>query len=91
MWQARPTEPQPRDTVYSKHAQESIFSTNQVSSEEPERQEAPWSARSSPQENQPHFCVGGGGGGGAGRDGPSVKAVDEQAVGGTGALLALDP
>lgn len=37
------------------------------------------------------FLRGGGGGGGAGRDGPSVKAVDEQAVGGTGALLALDP
>lgn len=28
--------------------------------------------------------------GGVGRDGPSVKAVDEQAVGGTGALLVLD-
>lgn len=43
-WNAasRPKEPQPRDTVYSKHTQESTFPTNHVSSEDPQRQAAQW-------------------------------------------------
>lgn len=52
-------EPQPRDTVYSKHAQESIFPTNCLSSEDPKKQAVEWTALARPS-SAALQCFGGG-------------------------------
>lgn len=52
-------EPQPRDTVYSKHAQESIFPTNCLSSEDPKRQAVEWTASARPSSAALQCFVGG--------------------------------